>query len=157
VPTRRATKTRPPRPRRPELRGHGERRKGAKRRSVPLRRATGRATPFRRQRAGALRAKTPGILLVRVQPTVLGPRARDGTGPATEPGIKKKVSPHKLRYIYATHRLHAGADRVDIKALRATRASAPPRFTPTSGRRGWSRWWGGCDALMGERQCLTSG
>ena len=27
----------------------------------------------------------------------------------------------------------------------ATRASAPPRFTPTSGRRGWSRWWGGCE------------
>lgn len=25
----------------------------------------------------------------------------------------------------------------------ATRASAPPRLTPTSGRRGWSRWWQG--------------
>ena len=29
----------------------------------------------------------------------------------------KKISPHKLRYIYATNRLNAGADRVDIQAL----------------------------------------
>ena len=27
-----------------------------------------------------------------------------------------------------------------------TRASAPPRFTPTSGRSGWSRWWRGCES-----------
>ena len=32
-------------------------------------------------------------------------------------GIEKKVSPHKLRYIYATNLLNAGADLVDIKAL----------------------------------------
>jgi site-specific recombinase XerD len=32
-------------------------------------------------------------------------------------GIEKKISPHKLRYIYAKNRLNAGADLVDIKAL----------------------------------------
>jgi site-specific recombinase XerD len=32
-------------------------------------------------------------------------------------GIEKKISPHKLRYIYATNLLNTGADRVDIQAL----------------------------------------
>ena len=32
-------------------------------------------------------------------------------------GIEKKISPHKLRPTYATHRLNAGAERVDIQAL----------------------------------------
>ena len=30
----------------------------------------------------------------------------------------------------------------------ATRASLPPRFTPTWGRNGWSRWWGGCECSI---------
>jgi len=38
----------------------------------------------------------------------------------------------------------------------ATRALRPPRFTPTSARSGWRKWWGGCDALVGERQCLPA-
>ncbi len=32
-------------------------------------------------------------------------------------GIEKKISPHKLRHTYATHRLNAGAELVDIQAL----------------------------------------
>ncbi|MDG4595797.1 MAG: tyrosine-type recombinase/integrase [Candidatus Contendobacter sp.] len=32
-------------------------------------------------------------------------------------GIDKKISPHKLRYTYATNLLNAGAERLDIKAL----------------------------------------
>jgi len=32
-------------------------------------------------------------------------------------GIDKKISPHKLRHTDATHRLDAGAERVDIQAL----------------------------------------
>jgi site-specific recombinase XerD len=32
-------------------------------------------------------------------------------------GIDQKISPHKLRHTYATHRLNAGAELVDIKAL----------------------------------------
>jgi integrase/recombinase XerD len=41
----------------------------------------------------------------------------DRRGRLRKAGIEKKVSPHKLRYIYATYRLNAGADRVDIQAL----------------------------------------
>jgi len=32
-------------------------------------------------------------------------------------GIDKKISPHKLRPTDVTHRLNAGAERVDIQAL----------------------------------------
>jgi site-specific recombinase XerD len=32
-------------------------------------------------------------------------------------GIEKKISPHQLRHTDATHRLNAGAERVDIQAL----------------------------------------
>ena len=53
---------------------------------------------------------------------------------------------------------NAGAELVDIKALLGHESiSTTQIFTRTSARSGWSRWWGGCDALMGERQCLTSG
>jgi integrase/recombinase XerD len=32
-------------------------------------------------------------------------------------GIEKKISPHQLRHTDATHRLNAGAERVDLQAL----------------------------------------
>ncbi len=32
-------------------------------------------------------------------------------------GIEKKISPHKLRHTYASHRLDAGAERADSEAL----------------------------------------
>ena len=38
-------------------------------------------------------------------------------GMVKQAGIDKKISPHKLRHTVATHRLDAGAERVDIKAL----------------------------------------
>jgi len=39
-------------------------------------------------------------------------------------GIDKKISPHKLRYTYATNLLNAGAERLDIKALLGYKSSA---------------------------------
>ena len=36
---------------------------------------------------------------------------------ATKAGIDPKISPHQLRHPYATHRLNAGAERVNIQAL----------------------------------------
>ena len=41
----------------------------------------------------------------------------DLRGMVQKAGIEKKISPHKLRHTYATNRLNAGAERVDIKAL----------------------------------------
>ena len=38
-------------------------------------------------------------------------------GMLEEAGIEKKISPHQLRHTDATHRLNAGAERVDIQAL----------------------------------------
>jgi len=38
-------------------------------------------------------------------------------GMLKQAGIEKKISPHKLRHTDATHRLDAGAERVDIQAL----------------------------------------
>ena len=38
-------------------------------------------------------------------------------GMLEEAGVEKKVSPHQLRHTDATHRLNAGAERVDIQAL----------------------------------------
>ena len=34
-----------------------------------------------------------------------------------EAGIDQKISPHKLRHTDTTHRLNAGAERVDIQVL----------------------------------------
>jgi integrase len=62
-----------------------------------------------------------------------------------------------LHYIDAKNRLNAGAELVDIQALLGHESIATTQISPTSGRSGRSRWWGGCDALVGERQCLTSG
>jgi integrase len=41
----------------------------------------------------------------------------DLRGMLQKAGIEKKISPHQLRHTDATHRLNAGAERVDIKAL----------------------------------------
>ena len=41
-------------------------------------------------------------------------------------GIEKKISPPKLRHTYATHRLDAGAELVDIKALLGHESVATP-------------------------------
>ena len=41
----------------------------------------------------------------------------DLRGMLKQAGIDKKISPHKLCHTDATHRLNAGAERVDIKAL----------------------------------------
>ena len=41
----------------------------------------------------------------------------DRRGMLKQAGIEKKISPHQLRPTDATHRLNAGAERVDIKAL----------------------------------------
>ena len=38
-------------------------------------------------------------------------------GMLEEAGVEKKVSPHQLRHTDATHRLNAGAERVDFQAL----------------------------------------
>ena len=47
-------------------------------------------------------------------------------------GIEKKISPHQRRHTDATHRLNAGAERVDLQALlghvhRATTQNLHPR------------------------------
>jgi len=41
----------------------------------------------------------------------------DLRGMLKKAGIDKKISPRKLRHTYTTHRLNAGAELVDIKAL----------------------------------------
>jgi integrase/recombinase XerD len=57
-------------------------------------------------------AKVPG------QPPASAQAARAYLrGMLRKAGIDKKISPHKLRHTYATHRLNAGAERVDLQAL----------------------------------------
>jgi integrase/recombinase XerD len=52
------------------------------------------------------------------QPPATSQAARaDRRGILRKAAIEKKVYPYKLRYIYATNRLNAGADRVDLQAL----------------------------------------
>jgi site-specific recombinase XerD len=41
----------------------------------------------------------------------------DRRGMLQKTRIDQKISPHKLHHTYATHRLNAGAELVDIKAL----------------------------------------
>ena len=60
-------------------------------------------------------------------------------------GIEKKISPPKLRHTYATHRLDAGAELVDIKALLGHESVATPPMDTTAGWTGWSRGWQGCE------------
>ncbi|MBS1222807.1 MAG: integrase family protein [Proteobacteria bacterium] len=64
-------------------------------------------------------------------------------------GIEKKISPHKLRHTYATNLLNAGAERVTSRPCWGTLRSTPPRFTSTSSRSGWHRWWQGCESSCG--------
>ena len=57
-------------------------------------------------------ARAPG------QQPVSSPAARaDLRGMLKKAGIDQKISPHQRRPTDATHRLNAGAERVDIKAL----------------------------------------
>ena len=58
-------------------------------------------------------------------------RSGAGRPPAGEPkqaGIEMKISPHKLRHTYATHRLDAGTERT----TRQTPGQADPHHTPDS-------------------------
>jgi len=52
------------------------------------------------------------------QKPVSAPAARaDRRGMLKQAGIDKKISPHQPHYTCATHRLDAGAERVDLQAL----------------------------------------
>jgi hypothetical protein len=93
-------------------------------------------------------ARAPGQKPVSAQAT----RA-DLRGMLKKAGIDQKISPHKLRHTDRTHLLNAGAERVDIQALLGHKSIATPRWTPTSGRSGWSRWWRGCER---QKAALTA-
>ena len=56
----------------------------------------------------------------------------DLRGMLRKAGIDKKISPHKLRYIFATKRLDAGAERADIEALLGHGSVATTRIDTTN-------------------------
>ena len=55
-------------------------------------------------------------------------------GMLKQAGIDKKISPHKLRHTDATHRLNAGAKRVDIQALLGHESVATTRIDACVGQ-----------------------
>ncbi len=49
-------------------------------------------------------------------------------------GIEKKISLHKLRHTDATHRLNAGAERVNLQALLGHESSATTQIDTNVGQ-----------------------
>jgi len=89
--------------------------KGNRERIVPLPEAFGQVFGFWLKdppRGEYLFARTVGQKPVSAQAARAYRR-----GMLKQAGIEKKISPHQLRPTDATHRLNAGAERVDIKAL----------------------------------------
>ena len=130
--------------------------KGNKERWVPLPEAFGPVFGFwlkDRPRGEAVFAKADG--------KPISPQAARAylRGMLEKAGIEKKISPHKLRHTETPPTSSTpGPNGWTSRRCWIMRASPPPRLTPTSGRRGWSRWWGGCEGRSGahgKRQDLT--
>ena len=89
--------------------------KGDKERLVPLPETFGQVFGFwlkDRHKTEAVFGRSPGQKAV-------SPQAARATlrGMLQKAGIEKKISPHQRRHTDATHRLNAGAERVDLQAL----------------------------------------
>ena len=54
-------------------------------------------------------------------------------GMLKQAGIEKKISPHQRRHTDATHRLNAGAERVDLQALLGHESLSTPPMDPHVG------------------------
>ena len=111
----------------------------------------GAATPLR-SRAGE-RPATPECGSAAAPPPPGGrreaslPRAENGRRVLHQAG--RPARPHRCGSLWAQRQLDSQSTlthdhgRLAVRCW-VTRPSTPPRFTPTSGRSGWSRWWGGC-------------
>ena len=105
--------------------------KGNKERLVPLPASFGAVFGFwlkDRNRTEAVFAKNDG------QP--VSPQAARNylRGMLNKAGIDKKISPHKLRHTYATDLLNAGAELMDVKALRGHESIAATQIYTNVGQ-----------------------
>ena len=118
--------------------------KGNKERLVPLPEAFGAVFGFwlkDRARGEFVFARAPGQKPVSAQAARAYLRGMLQKGGDRQEDQPAQAAPH-LRHQPAQRRGRAGGHQGPAGP---SRASPPPRFTPTSGRSGWSRWWQGCE------------